>query len=110
VPSRVRGGLLFRQVGVGDFYASCGTTMEKKAYCWGENVAGQIGDGTSIDRPTPRAVVGGLLFQWVNPGGLHTCGVTTTRKAYCWGYGAYGALGTGSGENSSVPVLVSGQM
>jgi Regulator of chromosome condensation (RCC1) repeat len=110
VPSRVSGGLLFRQLSVAAGKVSCGTTIDNKAYCWGNNGAGQIGDGTGINRPAPQAVAGGLLFQLVNTGGIHSCGVTTTHKAYCWGYNASGALGTGNEEGSLVPVLVSGQM
>jgi alpha-tubulin suppressor-like RCC1 family protein len=101
VPSRVSGGLLFRQLSVaGTGTATCGTTTVNKAYCWG---------GDREDRP-PQAVAGGLLFQLVSSGGLHSCGVTTTHKGYCWGFNGYGALGTGNEQDSSVPVLVSGQM
>jgi len=35
---------------------SCGVTTGNRAYCWGENTFGQVGDGTRVNRPTPVAV------------------------------------------------------
>jgi alpha-tubulin suppressor-like RCC1 family protein len=93
-PTLVTGGRRFSQVMVGAAQGgawnsvSCGLTTASRAYCWGDNVAGAIGDGTSgfnLRRPTPTAVLGGLLFSGVSTGGVHTCGVTTNNVAYCWG-------------------------
>ncbi len=35
---------------------SCGVTADHRAYCWGENSNGQLGDGTRISRTTPVPV------------------------------------------------------
>jgi alpha-tubulin suppressor-like RCC1 family protein len=37
---------------------TCGVTTGHQAFCWGDNAAGQLGDGTLTDRPTPVGVVG----------------------------------------------------
>jgi alpha-tubulin suppressor-like RCC1 family protein len=58
-PVRVSGGLRFIALsasGVGRH--TCGVTTDYRAYCWGENLAGQLGDGTITNRSTPVAVVG----------------------------------------------------
>jgi alpha-tubulin suppressor-like RCC1 family protein len=58
-PDRVAGGLRFRQVsagGTGGFGHSCGVTLGLRAYCWGGNSAGELGDGTTTDRLTPVRV------------------------------------------------------
>jgi alpha-tubulin suppressor-like RCC1 family protein len=34
------------QVSTGGFH-SCGVTTSHRAYCWGNNIRGQIGDGTN---------------------------------------------------------------
>ena len=47
---------------------SCGLTLEGRAYCWGDNFFGQLGDGTKTDRLRPVAVAGGLLFSSVSAG------------------------------------------
>jgi alpha-tubulin suppressor-like RCC1 family protein len=38
--------LAFRQVSAGDNH-TCGLTTEDRAYCWGLNEHGQLGDGSS---------------------------------------------------------------
>jgi alpha-tubulin suppressor-like RCC1 family protein len=99
-PRAVAGGLDFREVAAGETqrsggYHSCGVTTDDRAYCWGGNFDGQLGDGTTSQRLKPVAVAGGLLFGGVSPGGDHTCGVSTGNLAYCWGYDYYGQLGDG---------------
>jgi alpha-tubulin suppressor-like RCC1 family protein len=77
--------LSFPQVSAGDAH-TCGVTTDSRAYCWGWNVFGQVGNGTeSYDRRTPALVVGGLRFRQISAGSYHTCGVTTGYRAYCWG-------------------------
>jgi alpha-tubulin suppressor-like RCC1 family protein len=60
-PGDVSGGQEFDMVSVGLQGSGhvCGVTTGHRAYCWGWNFAGQLGDGTTqIIRSTPVAVVG----------------------------------------------------
>lgn len=58
-PARVAGGLRFEGLTVGALGShTCGVTADHKAYCWGSNGSGQLGDGTKTTRPKPVAVVG----------------------------------------------------
>jgi alpha-tubulin suppressor-like RCC1 family protein len=92
----VAGTRRFRQVDAGELHA-CGVTTDDRAYCWGDNSFGQVGDGTMINnRSTPVAVSGGRQFRQVSAGGAHTCGVTTSDEAFCWGVNGYGQLGDSS--------------
>jgi alpha-tubulin suppressor-like RCC1 family protein len=85
-PVAVAGGQIrFRQVNLGALH-SCGIATDDRAYCWGANFAGQLGDGTTINRPRPVLVAGGLRFRRIAAGG-YTCGLTTGNKVYCWGGG-----------------------
>jgi hypothetical protein len=69
----------------GGYHFTCGLTTDNRAYCWGYNVTGSVGDGTTIERHAPVPVVGGLRFRQVSAGAISACGVTTDFRAYCWG-------------------------
>jgi alpha-tubulin suppressor-like RCC1 family protein len=106
-PRAVAGGLSFRQIAAGGTH-SCGVTLDDRAFCWGDNFGGQIGDGTTSNRLKPVAVAGGRSFSMVSPGSVHTCGVTLARRAYCWGKNTTGQLGDGTTTRRLVPVPVAG--
>ena len=58
-PVRVAGGLRFLSLSVGATgWHNCGVARDQRAYCWGRNNTGQLGDGTRTDRSTPVAVLG----------------------------------------------------
>ena len=107
-PVPVTAGTNLRAVFAGRRH-SCGVTSAGAAYCWGENVYGQLGDGTMTNRLTPVAVAGGLTFASLSPFVYHTCGLTTGGVAYCWGDNPDGRLGNGTTTSSTVPVRVAGQ-
>jgi alpha-tubulin suppressor-like RCC1 family protein len=45
----------FRTVTAG-MYHTCGLGEDGRAYCWGRNGYGQLGDGTTLDRVGPVRV------------------------------------------------------
>jgi alpha-tubulin suppressor-like RCC1 family protein len=59
-PVRVSGGHLFDAVTTGTIgrHSCAWNNTDHKAWCWGENSEGQLGDGTTTDRSVPVAVVG----------------------------------------------------
>ena len=93
-------------------YHTCGLTAGGAAFCWGDNSAGWLGDGTLIDRSTPARVSGGPLFTRLSTGTFHTCGLTSTGEAYCWGDNLDGQLGVGTNNPRSlaVPMPVAGSV
>ncbi|HEY8257612.1 MAG TPA: hypothetical protein VIG08_08130 [Gemmatimonadales bacterium] len=104
--------LVFRQVSAGGIH-TCGVTTDDRAYCWGGNNLGQLGDGTTTQRLRPVAVAGGLRFKTITAGANYTCGITTGDKSYCWGNGYDGELGAFEGTGTqpafvTVPFLVAG--
>ena len=104
----VVGGHVFRQISAGGTH-TCGIDTERRAYCWGTNVSGALGDGTTKSRPTPVAVQGGLRFRQIEAGFLHTCGLTyPDNLVYCWGLNGYGQLGDGTTTSRPLPVAVAG--
>jgi alpha-tubulin suppressor-like RCC1 family protein len=104
-PVAVSGGLVFQAISTGGEYM-CGLTTAGAAYCWGSNDAGQLGDGTAIDRSSPVPVSGGFVFQSISAGWDHSCAVTTAGAAYCWGNNELGLLGDGTIVQRNTPVAV----
>ena len=56
-PTDVVGGLQFRQVDAG-FNHTCAVTTDGRAYCWGRNHLGQLGNDTVGDSSSPVPVLG----------------------------------------------------
>jgi alpha-tubulin suppressor-like RCC1 family protein len=104
-PGPVVGMRGFARVSAGNVH-TCGVTMTGAAYCWGYNVWGQLGDGTTTQRSRPVRVRSGLRFAAVDAGSYFSCGLTTSGAAYCWGENLDGELGDGTTTARSSPVLV----
>lgn len=110
-PVAVAGGLRFATINAGQGI-TCALTTSGKAYCWGSNSNGSLGNGDStvseVDVPTP--VVGGLSFKSISVEALHACALTFAGEAYCWGDNYNGALGTSGVPryNSLAPIKVTG--
>jgi len=76
--------------------------------CWGDNIVGQLGDGSTVESSVPVDVVGISDAVSISAGYDHTCAVLSSRAVKCWGYNWYGELGDGSNIDSNVPVDVVG--
>lgn len=89
----------------------CAIASDSKAYCWGSNSSGQIGNNSTTRAGVPAAVnmsgvLSGLTVKSITAGETHTCIVASDDNAYCWGANDMGQLGDGTNNNSSVPVAV----
>jgi uncharacterized protein YjdB len=97
----------FSTVSAGAEHA-CALNLSGRAFCWGNDSHGQLGDHHKINSTTPIPVNDSLLvFSTISAGGRHTCGLSISGTAYCWGDGSRGQLGNGFAGSSDVPVLVS---
>ena len=64
-PYPVSGGLRFQIIDAGHSH-TCAVTTAHRAYCWGQNTTGTLGDGTRTPRFTAKRVAGVLQFQQVS--------------------------------------------
>jgi alpha-tubulin suppressor-like RCC1 family protein len=102
-PQAVIGGHRFASISAGDYF-SCALTSLGKAYCWGTNEGGHLGDGTTNDsnQNGPQAVIGSFAFVRISAGDDHTCALTSRGTAHCWGVNSWGELGDGTTVGSGV--------
>src|SRR5262249_54008135 len=85
---------------------ACARRTDGSVACWGSNVAGMIGDGTTTDRSVPTPVLGLTDAISVAVGATHSCALRVTGDVVCWGNNALGQLGDGSTAEAHTPVTV----
>jgi alpha-tubulin suppressor-like RCC1 family protein len=108
-PQRVQVPGRVVQIGVGGFFALA-LTDQGRVYSWGANNAGQLGDGTTVNRSTPVEVIAPVPFARVATGRYHSLALTDRGAAYAWGENGFGQLGDGTTVNRDRPVAVAGGM
>ena len=79
---------------------------ERTNWAWGRNDRGQLGDGTTMDSPTP--VPAGTDTDWrdISAGTNHNLGLRADGSLWAWGDNASGQLGDGTTENRAQPVRI----
>lgn len=92
---------------------TCAVRADKTVWCWGDNGAGQLGDGTTTQATTAIQVMtspGKPLADIVEVGtsDQFTCARDTTGGVWCWGANFSGMLGDGTTTSHpfAAPVLV----
>ena len=104
----VLAGKTIKQISVGH-HRACAIASDDKMYCWGNNMGGALGNGSTTDSHIPvsvnmSGVLAGKVIRRISIGAFHTCVYATDNKIYCWGSNNYGQLGNNSTANSGVAV------
>ncbi len=103
-------GKTLTQISAGDDF-TCALDTSGRAYCWGANVYGELGDGSTAGTAEPVAVntsgvLAGKALTQISAGAQHACALDAAGRAYCWGLNIDGELGDGTTTDSHVPVAV----
>ena len=77
-------------------------------WAWGNNVFGQLGNGTTIEAHTPVQVSGLNSVTTLGGRGYHTLAVDAGGSIWGWGWNSAGELGGGTTNATLVPVKVVG--
>ncbi|MDP3630642.1 MAG: prepilin-type N-terminal cleavage/methylation domain-containing protein [Actinomycetota bacterium] len=101
----------WKQIETGTYH-TCAIAFDGRAYCWGWNNSGRLGNGLAVDSSVAVAVANGALpasktLKSISANSNHTCAIASDNQAYCWGSNTYGSLGDSSTTSRSVPVAVS---
>jgi alpha-tubulin suppressor-like RCC1 family protein len=86
---------------------TCAINSTGRAFCWGSNSNGRLGDGSTDHRHTPVVVSGftsGTTF--ITAADQHTCAIKE-GNAYCWGYNLTGQIGDGTTTQHTTPTIIS---
>src|SRR6266571_4248241 len=96
--------LRFTSVSAGEEF-TCGLAQEGRAYCWGSNEVGQLGDGSKMGQlvnrpyaaPVPVTFPEGAAESFTSVGAspYDSCAVDEAGRGYCWGRDMFGQLGNG---------------
>ena len=86
---------------------TCAVAVGQRAWCWGDNDFGQLGDGTTTSSTVPVQIAGGIVAEQVSAGAGGACAVTGSETVECWGQGNEGQIGDGSTKNALTPHPVS---
>ncbi|MDO9016936.1 MAG: hypothetical protein Q8S73_20275 [Deltaproteobacteria bacterium] len=90
------GATLLGRPSAGTFGTACAKSASTiEVYCWGHNLGGAIGDGTTTNRSIPTRTT---VFDAadVTSGGGTVCSRDRGNGVYCWGSNYTGAVGNGS--------------
>ncbi|HEU4535428.1 MAG TPA: hypothetical protein VFS00_14970, partial [Polyangiaceae bacterium] len=85
---------------------TCAWVQGGKAYCWGDHLYGQLGNGGPLGKsagPVPVLDAKGVPltgFRQLDLGGRHTCALRDDETVLCWGL-------NGQGQAAADPALVS---
>lgn len=102
----VANGMEFTAISTGEG-STCGVAGGK-AYCWGSDYRGMLGNGAAGDSSTPSLVGGALAGKTVTDiavGDAHGCAIAD-GAVFCWGKGSRGQLGNGATDDTTEPVAV----
>jgi alpha-tubulin suppressor-like RCC1 family protein len=87
--------LVFLAVSAGDSH-TCGVTTDNRAWCWGSNSSGTLGDGTQTTGFQPRPVAGTRRYHNTSASQFYSCALTLAGRGECWGSNPRGELGNGA--------------
>jgi hypothetical protein len=108
VPTAVSGISNAVEVAVAGRHA-CARLSGGHIECWGDNLDGDLGDGSEFPPSTTPVSVGGITnAAAVSVGWPDSCALLAGGTIDCWGSNLRGNLGDGSTINSSTPAKVSG--
>ncbi|MCC3153644.1 hypothetical protein Q3A66_12515 [Hymenobacter sp. BT770] len=100
---------VWTQVAAGDAH-SLALSADGRLVAWGNNCAGQLGDGTTVRQLQPVVVTlpenasAAVAWTRIASGGFHNLAYTADGQLYAWGANRFGQLGDGTALDHNQPM------
>lgn len=110
-PIAVCGNHTFCKIYVSSAYSSFGIDNNGKAWAWGFNSNGKLGNNSASSVRTPVSIYGNHTFCQLAAAATSTYGLDYNGKIWSWGANRYGQLGNnqgGSTLSTRTPIAVCG--
>lgn len=93
-----------------NLYSACVLRWDGTVWCWGQDMFGDLGQGTLADEQllTPSQVVDLDDAVQLSKGYQAACALTSSGTARCWGANYFGTLGNGTTTDSATPMEIIG--
>ena len=100
------GGTNWRQVASAGVHHGAAIKTDGTLWTWGQNLNGQLGDGTTVSKTSPITTAGGgTNWRQVACGYYAAAAIKTDGTLWTWGNNTtYGMLGDGTTLNRSSPI------
>jgi alpha-tubulin suppressor-like RCC1 family protein len=89
-------------------YHSVAAKSDGTVWAWGENVYGQVGDGTLTLRASPVQVTGLTGVVAVSAGYSFSLALKSDGTVWGWGFNSNGQIGEGAASTQTTPVVIPG--
>lgn len=87
---------------------TCVRRVNGDVHCWGANMFGQIGDGSTMGRWMPSGDPVARRTLDLEVGGFHNLARTEDDTVLAWGWNLHGQLGDGTMDDAHAPVAAMG--
>lgn len=85
---------------------TCAIKTDRSLWCWGNNVGGALGRGSTSSLQTEVPGKVGDDFVRVTAGSSNVCAIKSNGTLWCWGDSGYGVLGNSTRIPSGTPARV----
>lgn len=96
------------QIAAGRGETALALRADGTVWAWGDNVLGQIGDGTTVRRFSPVPVTGVSGVQQIATYGFTSLVLRTDGTVWGWGDNSEGSLGDGTTTDRRTPIQIPG--
>jgi alpha-tubulin suppressor-like RCC1 family protein len=103
-PTQVSGSATNWKLVSGGQASTCATKTTGRAFCWGNDMQGRLGNGAAGATASPDQLDGATTdWKKISVGATHACARNSGRRLFCWGNDTSGQVGDGAVAGGDEP-------